>query len=536
MSGGPRPPLDLAVELVTPSGVTTRWDGDSSHAGNVPRGITFTTKRGDGFSDGPSISLARRIDQDYSDINLYDDVRLIGADGSIAYEGYVAADPRTFDAGHTVSIRVAGPMTHAQRRPFSEIYVDRGLAKWAQPSLTRQAAIVAGGGTLDGVPLSMDGTGVRWSPTAGQALANADDTEAWYWAPSGATVSKVMYRGQVVGTWTNFEVPTLVGAAAWVTQESYGLTLDNTIRTQALTTARDQLRLRAFTSAGTTPAAGLLRSFDLLAMYGTSAITTRPVAGDADGVYVSDVIIDICNRFVPKLNPSGVQATAYPVGQLVFEQVQPYDAWTQVNGLHHLELAVWENKILHYGPADLTDYDWEIRLSDDGVTVDVPGDSVEQLANGIVVSYLDVVTGRVEVLNPVTTPTLADPNPLNPATLAGELAWSPLDLSSIPMTAADATQIGIVELVELNQVKAAGTITVEGHIRDRAGHWQQAWKVRAGDTVAITDHPNDRPRLIGETTWDHDSLKLTIAVDSTLLVVDAFIDRLTMGLQAANLI
>jgi hypothetical protein len=77
-----------------------------------------------------------------------------------------------------------------------------------------------------------------------------------------------------------------------------------------------------------------------------------------------------------------------------------------------------------------------------------------------------------------------------------------------------ALQFGRMKLADSNQAKEAGTITVQGHIRDRAGHWQPVWKVRAGDTVAITDFPNARPRLIVETSYDHSSYTLNMSVDS----------------------
>jgi hypothetical protein len=86
-------------------------------------------------------------------------------------------------------------------------------------------------------------------------------------------------------------------------------------------------------------------------------------------------------------------------------------------------------------------------------------------------------------------------------------------------------QIGRMALAEANAPKAPGTITVQGHIRDRQGNWQPAHKVRAGETVAITDHPNSRPRLITETTWDNDQ-KTILTLETAPRGVDGFLDRL----------
>jgi hypothetical protein len=76
---------------------------------------------------------------------------------------------------------------------------------------------------------------------------------------------------------------------------------------------------------------------------------------------------------------------------------------------------------------------------------------------------------------------------------------------------------------------------VTGHIRDGAGHWQPYWKPRAGETVAITDFPNARPRRIAATSGNHDSFSMTISVDSTLSDAEAFLDLYGAQLAAANL-
>lgn len=544
-----RPPLELAVEVEAANGRRTRWDGNTRSAGDIPTGISFSTKRGDGFSDGPNITLQRRIDRDYPDINLYDDLRLIGADGSVAYEGYISADPRTFSGGHTVSVRVAGPMTLAQLRPFSEVYIDRDLSKWGDPSNARQAALL-------GANFSPVGPTVQTDPATGSSSVSTQFTGAWtavsipisealYLAPPGVHLGRLYYDVKA-----GPNVDTADANWSW----SAALATDDTVSSvdgsgnlrsgseetgtvTATTTSRGVANLQATYGSG--PAGGDNVLFPIywrnLAPMGTHGLTLQAsTTAGPGGLYVSDMIRNICDRFT-NLDSTGVQSTTYPVDSAVFTQVQPYDAWLTLNTYHLWELAVWENKVLHYYPADTTQYDWQIRLDDPGVTVDLPGDSTEQLANGIVVSYQDIQTGTTMLLTPDDTPALSDPNPLNPATLHGLTSWTTVDLTQIPLSAADATQIGTAALAEFNQPKATGTITFQGHIRDRAGNWQPGWKVRASDTIAIINHPDDRPRLIGETQWDQDSLTCTVAVDNTLNRVDAFLDRSATALQAANL-
>jgi hypothetical protein len=65
-----------------------------------------------------------------------------------------------------------------------------------------------------------------------------------------------------------------------------------------------------------------------------------------------------------------------------------------------------------------------------------------------------------------------------------------------------AVQVGRAVLAERLLPKSPGTITVQGHIRDGQGNWQQGWKPRNSQTVAIANAPNDRARLITDARWD----------------------------------
>jgi hypothetical protein len=222
------------------------------------------------------------------------------------------------------------------------------------------------------------------------------------------------------------------------------------------------------------------------------------------------------------------------------DRTDPFDAIAEVNKYHRWQFGVWENRTFTYGPTDLTDYDWSVDLNDFGVTLDVQGDSTDDGAfNGICVTFTDLQTGNQSTLTPDTNPELADTDPENPANRARH---RPLGRDHPVLTglSADAVQIASAALVEKNTPKGQGSITIKGHLKDRAGHWQQGWKVRAGDRVAITSSVSlsDRPRLISETSWDHDSQTLTITVEDTAQRVDAFLDRLSTasGVRPQNCI
>ncbi len=537
------PALGLTVEVTDASGARTRWDPNDSDASNRPQGLSFNTKRGEGFAEA-SCSLARRIDRDYVDLNLFDDVSFYGADGSIAYEGRVAAQPRSFDAAHSISVQMAGWMSHARDQPFTEVYVDRDLSSWTSPSRARQVALITSNYGLNGfneardvsgstpaLVLQIDGAWVSPYLPMSEVLYDAGPgnniSSVYVWTQgSTGVVGNASFALNVIGG-VNDSTFDLNSGDLWAGSDTAGY--QGGIGPRRCIGVSFQYATTPSGSDGATFTIGLRN----LAVYGDHGLTVY--GSDPKGVLASDVIRDVANRYCPRLSTAGVVDTSWPIPHLVFKDwTDPYDAFLAVNAFHLFELGVWENKTLMFAPTDRTDYDWDVRLSDFGVSVDLQGDSTEDLANGMIVEYTNVASGAKDTLTPDVYTDLADGNPDNPANSHGLTLWEKLSLSS-PTTAEAALQIGKTALVEFNQPKAPGTITVEGHLRDRAGHWQQGWKVRAGDTIAITDHPNDAPRLVTETSWNHDTKQLTITVDSANKRLDAVLDRVGLALQAGGI-
>jgi hypothetical protein len=102
-----------------------------------------------------------------------------------------------------------------------------------------------------------------------------------------------------------------------------------------------------------------------------------------------------------------------------------------------------------------------------------------------------------------------------------------------PCLEVDALELGRIALAEFNQAKGPGTASKKAYIKDRAGNEQPVWKVRAGDRVCITDHPDERNHLVVESSYDHSSLTASLAIDDTFQRLDAYLDRYANALQAA---
>lgn len=541
------PPLDLSVNVTNAAGRTFRWGSEDKNPENIPRNLSFRTQLMQGFGDA-SATLRRRIDQDFVDINLLDDVAFVGADGATAYEGRVGATPRTYDTSHSLGVQFAGWMAHAKDRTFREIYIDRDFSKWQASSVTRQAAIVAGGNAPGSGEVVADDSGSmsivqrftgQWDgPTSRpfmESIYNANGIaigSVYYAWTKGANVNSAdanWFWGVVLGSDDVFTSTDASGNLRAAGPGSGTLTATTTTRTVAALQ-------HAYTLTAVGTYGGVNTPYEIYwspTVYGNHGLTLNGTS--PGGYYASDVIADIASRFCPALNTSGISATSFTIPHLTYtDPTFPYDAFLDINKYHLWDLSVWDNKTLHYGPTSLDDYDWEVRLSDYGVGVSLQGDSTDGFANGIVVQFQDVLSGNATTLTPDDTTDLLDTSPSNPANIHGLKIWTTYQIT-VPTTPDAAIQFGRAALAEFNAPKAPGTITVSHHIKDRAGHWQQGWKVRAGDRVAITDHPNDRPRLVHETSWDHDAKTLTISVDAPARQLPAVIDRVQTALVAANL-
>jgi hypothetical protein len=443
--------------------------------------------------------------------------------------------PRELSDTHSIGVTLAGWMSHARDKKFSEVYVDRDHRHWTEAPITRRAAIL-------GASVSMGE--LNWTQTDGwqvafpnQALPAQTQTELWYSMPEGLTASAVSYVGTTNGTLSGYQVRWgATDTADASTGEFYGQTFNGLINTATLTTARRYLYAQV-ASAGSaiTPTAGTHRSLSSLAVYGSHGLSGHADQDGYSGFYVSDILRDITSRFCPQLDTSGIQDTSYVVSQVAFlDRTFPYDAFLELNKYHLWHLGVWENKRLDFRPYDLTDYDWEIRTDDPGTTFSPQGPSTESLFNGITVQYQDILTGTTNVLTPETNPELADTSSTNPWNQHGVDHWDEITLST-PDTETGALYLGAAALADRNAPKTPGTITVRGYIRDRAGNDQPAWKPRAGETISITNFPNDTPRLIVETDYNDEDKTLRIAVDRPFQLLEAYFDRTNTALGARGL-
>lgn len=542
-------PLDLTVEITTSDNQVFDWFGQPVEPWDCALEISCSNQQGDGFAEASCV-VPRPIDLDWADMNLLDRVRFLGADESIAFEGRVVGLPRSIDPdGEWIEVQFQGYMHSGRDRTFCEVIVDRSGDRWEEPSLAFRKALIAADFALDvDYTVSVDSGSIHFKGVTDKQIRANSQAIVQYRPPAGLKVASFQYQGTQRNIGANEEDARLFATdddtvipGSW--PESDVLTLDNTVRADALSVPRRflALRLRASATHGSAtegsswPDKPANFHYTKIAVYGDHDVPLRAVSGEPDAVYASDVIAYLANKYCPLLDPSDVQPTAEPIPHLVFDTpTTPAAAFEIANSYHRWTLAAWEEGKLQFEPPDLGKADWVVRKGDPGVQLRLQGHSADTFRNGIVVLFTDV-DERQRVLWPDDYPQLRDDDPDNPANKQGYRYWGePFEIST-PVTGAAALALGSAALRDSNAPKAPGEIEdTLGYIEDAFGNLQPGWKVRSGQTIAVMGLPNDRPRLITAVKWSGEGY-LQITVEQPSGNVDAVLARLENASQARGL-
>jgi hypothetical protein len=534
------PSLAISVEIATVDGRTFRWDDRSKNPRERPYELTFSTAAGDGFADASCI-LYRPIGLDYPDLRLLARGRFIGSDAQVVYDGRVSGLPRTVDSsGEAIQVQFQGLMAASGKdRPFMEVYADRSGDRWQEASLNYRVEMANSNTLLDtDYTASQDTGSISFRGTTQKVIPVSSQGVLMWQAPSGVKAKKFQYKGQQHNIQVNGLEDALLFAndtdttnmGSW---DSYALTMDSTIRSATLTTGRSFLGLRLRAGGGHTPSAteGAKRIFRQLCVYGDHDVALQDNGTEPDGVYASDVLRDIVDRFCPYLDASEIDDTSAILEHLVFDSpTMPFDAFTHLNGFHQWLLGAYEDGKVIFRPADLTRTDWIVDTDADGIDLTLQGEAIDGgVANGMPVAYTDVSERQV-VLWPDQHVELRDDDPDHPANQEGIKRWPfVLELSN-KATKAMALRLGEVALEELNRAKRPGTVTVQGgYVLDQKENPRPAHEVRYGQTLAFGNLPNiSRPHLITATSWNQDG-SLSVTLEQPPTRVDAVMARLELA-------
>lgn len=534
----------LHVIVTAADGTTTRWGPEDLNPATIPQGITFRTQRMGGFADA-SLSLSRRIDGENVDVRLLDRIELVDSDGTTIYDGYVQALPRSLNTDHVLGVQAAGWVGHASDTTLTDIIVDRDLSSWGEASIAQRIALFTAGFNPDGANLTVapDATGTPGLVSSRSGPLNKPINRFVYDAGPTARIGKLTVGSQTLGTLSAADANLSVYGLFWSDDNGGDQLSTGDVKTLTTITADISSTPRRFAvmdwrydATGGSGGIDYTVRWQNVAVHGAHGLTPF---GTPEGYAASDVIKYIARTHAPllKTTATSIQTTTYPIPQLAWKSpTSPWEAMLACNAFHLWNLAVWEDRTLHFSPPDFTDYDWEIRTDEPGTTLELQGQSADDLINGVRVQYTNVATGETDVLDPAVYAELRDSSVENDATRAGRSMVKSYDVTS-PTTLDAALQIGRAALAEFNAPKQPGSISKQFTIRDRAGHEQPVWKVRAGDRVVITSSAaySDRPRMISETSYDHGNRTVTLGIDSAIPRLEGIAHRQQVALAAAGL-
>jgi hypothetical protein len=488
-----------------------------------------------------SCSLLRRIDLEYPDQALFDNVRAYGPGNRTAWDGRFTQFPRSHGQGFSVTPGAVGWAAHLRDdTSFAEVYVDRDLGRWREPGLVRRAALAAVPYTY-GAPSVAGGTPALVLQFQGAWVSNAA-CEAYYEAPAGLTVGRVKFSWATnanTGTSATFGLiaystdaeTSFLDASADQLAGSASGTLDYVPATARL------MAMLQFSYPGAAGGDGTQYEVHLtnLRVFGNHGLTIRGTSPD-DGLYVSDMVADVVSRTAPLLDTSGIETTDFVVPHAVFLDPTTAEAAVELlNGWHLWEWGVYDDRVFFYRPPDTERLVWEARL-DEGAFLDLEGDTAEQVYNGVYVSYQDA-SGTRKTIGPTgasadaTSALLTDTSATNPVNAHGiPRRWAKLDISQ-PTNEAGAEQLGYVWLREHSLPQRRGNLTLTGSVTHPTEGKVPAWRPRAGDSVKITDGGvSDVARRIISTQYNHGTRSISLSLDNTSLKLDAILERMGVGL------
>jgi len=534
-------PRKLALAITGSTGAVHRWGADEAEAENVPMGLNFTTQIPGGFGT-LNCSLNRRPDLSYSDLQMFAPVRLYGGGGWVtAFDGYLSSTPSDRSTSYTISPQVVGwSASMKDDNSFQMIYVDRDLTKWHSESASYKITLINGGykpegfssapDTANGLPSLM----LQISDT--NAAGNRPLALAEYDAGAGNLVGSI-YRSWTAtvadgsaGGW-NFETRSNATDSGATGEEIHMAGASGA----ALWTPGVARRYIQFLYwAQNFEAGGLTGSgktyigrAENVAVYGPHGLTRQGT--EPGGFHGHQIIEDIIKRAAPKLTANGIWQDSFIIPQMAFATPTTADAAVaEVNTYYFFDSGVYENRNFFWRPPG-TGRQWNLRVKD-GVTPTDQGNKIETAFNGVIVQYTDVAgvqqtVGPPGSGAPVTSTALQDLSSSNPCNAFGRKRWALLQMSSVT-TSVGAVETGKIFLEVNNNRPTAGTATVTGWATDSNGNEWPSWMIRGGDTIVFTDASNPTPHYVLSTSYDHESLTLTAALDAPPNRLEWLLNRL----------
>lgn len=520
------PRLAISIMARTPTGKLHRWGEDGWHPEDRPTGVTFSSAMPGGHRQ-LSCSLPRLPGGDHSGLGRLTEIEALDAAGTVVWSGYLERAARMSGDRIEVTPEAVGWQAALEdEQGLNLLGVDASLERWSEPPLDVQDYLATNGIRRTGSWEVIEGV-IRMGF---DRLETHDIVQAWYHAPAGTGIARLIYSGAPeagIEATVDWNIGTeLQGAGGQDIHDWNGTDTGGVVSLDA-TGPRIRAALQVYWVGEAAGEGDWKYRFGDLCVVGDHGLPLYDGIDGLKGLLASDVITYALSRWAPQIKHSSdtIMASDFVLPVVMMEDTTVAGIVQDVNRFQLWDWACW-GKEFHYHPRGARGRRWKARVGP--TNQQDTGADVRRLVNGVRVHYTDV-DGSSKVVGPpgdaVSSDLLADPDPLNEATMAGRRRIASIGLRGISVEK-QAIQAGNLFWRLLKEADRSGTATVTGYIEDHAGVVWPHTSIRAGDTIEFVDASDPTPRRIVEVQHSRDARESTITLDAPPDAMEAVLDRL----------
>lgn len=447
-------------------------------------------------------------------------VSLRHVDGTIAWEGRLAAQPEESDEG-ILTLSGVGHAAALRDDPsvvFLGVVSDTSL--WEEPPAERFEQQSAGNRVLqEEFSANIAEGGIVMRMIADRNVATKNGGEVWFVSPAGQVIARVEYLASNSSSLNINQFlhvgPNLDGTST----VQHTITADLTVQTFTPSTTARYAYVQVDADGTVNKSTQYLLRLHRIALFGDHDLARHTVGTDLpDGLLFSDVIEHLVG-----LHASGIAVEATP-SQAVSPNVyfpDPVDVGQVIEEAMAFEAdrraAVFEGPTLHYKPRQDFGRTWVVRRSEGARFVGV-GPTSEPEHNAVVVFFSDD-DGTPRRVGPpgsgadTEDASLEDSDPSNPVNAAG--LYRPL-LVEVPEPVRDAKaiELGQLALSEALRPRFAGEVELPRYA-ERDSERVPTTFLRAGDFIVDGDATESEPMQLIEASYARDSERPAVGTVDT---------------------